>query len=65
MNKYSNLIIYPNEYMMVCECPNCGDTDQLYIETFKKPCNCIFKKITTVNVFECNNCKSIYGVKDE
>lgn len=62
--KYSNLIIFPNDYMEIDECPNCGEAEQNYIESFKKPCNCIFKKINIINVFYCSNCKSTYGVKE-
>lgn len=64
LNKYDKLTIYPNDYMFTNECPNCGSSEQEYIETFKKPCKCIFKKIDTINVFHCNNCKLKYGVKE-
>lgn len=64
IEKYSNLTIFPNTYMELDECPNCGAANQEYIETYKKPCNCIFKKVSTINVFYCDNCKIKYGVKE-
>lgn len=63
--KYPKAIRYNSEFMEDCSCPQCGDTDQEYLETILENCKCILKKRNIIHFYKCNNCKTIYGIKDE